>query len=478
MALTFLDYAVIAGYLLAITLFGSWFARFQKTTRDYFLTDRSVPGWAICCTIVATETSTLTFIGVPAQAYAGNWTFLQLVVGYIIGRIIVSALFIPAYFRGELLTTYELLNRRFGPSVKNMSASIFLLTRSLADGIRLYATALVITVVTGADMNWTIVILGAAMIVYTMRGGVSAVIWTDVVQLFVYVAGALLVFGSLLSQIDGGWSAVVAAGSAANKFQVLNFSLQPSAVYTIFTGLLGGVALTLSTHGTDQYLVQRLLSAKSLQAAQRGLVVSGFIVFIQFVLFLCIGLMLYTFYQQTPLPAPLGRNDEILPLFIIHSLRNGAAGFIVAAIVAAALSPSINAMAATTVNDFYVKYIRPDADDATLLRVSKIATVFWGVVQIGVALGAQTMERSVLDAGLAVLSLASGSVLGAFIIGTLLPRVGSAAMLSGMIAGLTAMFAVWLWTPIAWTWYSFIGAGMTVGVAWVLSFVLAPSHEI
>jgi SSS family solute:Na+ symporter len=474
MALTYVDYAVIAGYLIAITLFGSWFARFQKTTRDYFLTDRSVPGWAICCTIVATETSTLTFIGVPAQAYAGNMTFLQLVLGYIIGRMIVSALFLPAYFRGELLTTYELLNRRFGPSVKNLSASIFLLTRSLADGIRLYATALVIAVVTGASMDWTIIILGAAMIVYTMRGGVSAVIWTDVVQLFVYVAGALLVFGSLLSQIDGGWSAVVAAGSAANKFQVLNFSLQPSAVYTIWTGLLGGVALTLSTHGTDQYLVQRLLSAKSLKAAQRGLVLSGFIVFVQFVLFLLIGVMLYTFYQQTPLPAPLGRNDEILPLFIINSLRNGAAGFIVAAIVAAALSPSINAMAATTVNDFYVKYVRPDADDATLLRVSKIATVFWGVVQIGVALGAQKMERSVLDAGLSVLSLASGSVLGAFIIGTLMPRVSLPAMLSGMIAGLAAMFVVWLRTPIAWTWYAFVGAGVTVVVAWALSFVFAP----
>jgi SSS family solute:Na+ symporter len=476
MALTPIDYAVIAGYLIAITLFGSWFARFQKTTRDYFLTDRSVPGWAICCTIVATETSTLTFIGVPAQAYAGNMTFLQLVVGYIIGRIIVSALFIPAYFRGELLTTYELLQRRFGPSVKNLSASIFLLTRSLADGIRLYATALVIAVVTGAAMEWTIVILGAAMIVYTMRGGVSAVIWTDVVQLFVYVAGALLVFGSLLSQIDGGWSAVLEAGRAANKFQVMNFSLQPSAVYTIWAGIFGGVALTLSTHGTDQYLVQRLLSAKSLQAAQRGLVLSGFIVFAQFVLFLIIGVMLYTFYQQTPLPAPLGRNDEILPLFIIHSLRNGAAGFIVAAIVAAALSPSINAMAATTVNDFYVKYVRPDADDATLLRVSKMATVFWGVVQIGVALGARTMERSVLDAGLSVLSLASGSVLGAFIIGTLMPRVGSSAMMAGMLAGLGAMLAVWLWTPVAWTWYVFVGASMTVVVAWIFSFVLSPRN--
>ena len=203
MVLTPVDYAVILGYIVAITLFGSWFARFQKTTRDYFLTDQSVPGWAICCTIVATETSTLTFIGVPAQAYAGNWTFLQLVFGYVIGRLLVSAIFIPAYFRGELLTSYELLQRRFGPQVKNLSAIIFLLTRSLADGIRLYATALVINVVTQIDINLIIVVLGVVMIVYTMRGGVSAVIWTDVVQLFVYVADALVVVFALLSQIQG-----------------------------------------------------------------------------------------------------------------------------------------------------------------------------------------------------------------------------------------------------------------------------------
>jgi len=188
MVLTPVDYAVILGYIVAITLFGSWFARFQKTTRDYFLTDQSVPGWAICCTIVATETSTLTFIGVPAQAYAGNWTFLQLVFGYVIGRLLVSAIFIPAYFRGELLTSYELLQRRFGPQVKNLSAIIFLLTRSLADGIRLYATALVINVVTQIDINLIIVVLGVVMIVYTMRGGVSAVIWTDKISLAMYEA--------------------------------------------------------------------------------------------------------------------------------------------------------------------------------------------------------------------------------------------------------------------------------------------------
>jgi SSS family solute:Na+ symporter len=256
MVLTWLDYVVIAGYLIAITAFGLWFARFQKTTRDYFLTGRSVPWWAICFTIVATETSTLSFIGVPAGAYGGNMTFLQLAMGYIVGRLLVSVLFIPAYFRGELYTSYELLQRRFGPEVKNIAAVIFLVTRTLADGVRLFATALVITVVTHVPVTLTIVIVGAAMIIYTTRGGVSAVIWTDV------------------------WA-----------------------------GILGGVALTLATHGTDQFLVQRLLSARSAKDAQLGLVLSGFVVFGQFLLFLFIGAFLYVFYQQTPLPRTLTTND-------------------------------------------------------------------------------------------------------------------------------------------------------------------------
>ena len=311
-SLTALDYAVIGVYLVAITLFGSWFAKFQKTTKDYFLADRSLPWWAICFTIVATETSTLSFIGVPAQAYAGNMTFLQLALGYVVGRILVSVLFIPAYFRGDLVTSYELLQRRFGTPVKTIAAGIFLITRSLADGIRLFATALVITVVTGVPVTWTIVLLGAAMIVYTVRGGVAAVIWTDVVQMFVYLAGALVVFFALLNRLPGGWAEVAAAGGAAGKFVVLSFSTDPKAVYTLWAGLIGGIALTLATHGTDQFLVQRLLSARSARHASLGLVVSGFIVFAQFTLFLIIGVMLFTYYQTTPAPA-IGRNDEILP---------------------------------------------------------------------------------------------------------------------------------------------------------------------
>ena len=473
MALSVGDYVVIAAYLVAITWFGSWFARFQKTTRDYFLADRSSPWWAICFTIVATETSTLSFIGVPAQAYGGSLVFLQLAFGYIIGRILVSLVFIPAYFRGELVTSYELLQRRFGAPVKTAASGIFLITRSLADGIRLFATALVIAVVTGVPVPVTVVLLGAAMIVYTVRGGASAVIWTDVVQMFIYIGGAILVFVALLHRIPGGWAEVVASGSAAGKFVAINWSTDPKALYTVWAGLVGGIALTLATHGTDQFLVQRLLSARSAREASLGLVVSGAIVFAQFTLFLIIGVALFTYYQHAPAPT-LGRADEILPTFVVQNLTGGAAGFIVAAIVAAALSPSLNAMAAVTVSDFYQQFVRPGAPDTELLRVARRSTIAWGVVQIAVALGAQWMDRSVLDAGLAVLSLASGPVLGAFLVGVFTKRVQSGAMLVGMVAGAAVLVLLWWTGSVAWTWYAFIGATVTAAVAVVSGRISVP----
>ena len=469
MSLSPLDYVVIGMYLVAITAFGSWFARYQKTTRDYFLTGRTVPWWAICFTIVATETSTLTFIGIPAQAYGGNMTFLQLAMGYIIGRVLVSVLFIPAYFRGDLFTSYELLQRRFGTSVKTLAAVIFLITRSLADGIRLFTTALVIAVVTQVPVTWVVIVLGAAMIVYTMRGGVSAVIWTDVVQMFVYIAGAVAIAVALLNRIPGGWAEVLSVGRETGRFAVLDLSLDVTKAYTLWAGLLGGVALTLATHGTDQFLVQRLLSARSAREASRGLILSGFIVFAQFVLFLIIGVMLYAFYLHAPLAQPLARADQILPIFVVNELSNGLAGFIVAAIVAAALSPSLNAMAATTVSDFYLPYVNPGADQATQMRVSKQATVAWGIVQLAVAVAAQWMERSVLDAGLAVLGFASGAVLGAFLLGTLAPSVTERDTFAGMAAGLIVMTAVWWATAIAFTWYVLIGSVTTCLIALVSS---------
>ena len=467
--MAWIDYLVAGAYLVGIIIFGSYFAKFQRTTGDYFLTDRSTPWLAICFTIVATETSTLTFIGVPAAAYSGNMTFLQLAAGYVIGRLIVSVLFLPAYFRGALVTSYQLLQQRFGSAVNTVAAGLFLMTRSLADGIRLFATALVISIVTGVPVTWTVVVLGSAMILYTVRGGVAAVIWTDVVQMFVYLAGALVVFVSLLQFIPGGFSEVLRVGAAAGKFQVLDWSFDPSRIYTLWAGVAGGIALTLATHGTDQFLVQRLLSARSSREAARGLILSGVLVFAQFVLFLFIGVMLFVYHQHVPLTTPLGRTDEILPRFILTSLPHGAIGFIVAAIVAAALSPSLNAMAATTVNDFYKKYVRTDADEPTLMQVSRRATILWGIVQLIVALGAQWMQRSVLDAGLAVLSLTTGPVLGAFVLAVTRPRTGAVPVMIGMVAG--ALVLIWLWwtASVAWTWYALIGATITCVVALLTS---------
>jgi Na+/proline symporter len=365
-----------------------------------------------------------------------------------------------------------LLQQRFGTSVSTVAAGLFLVTRSLADGIRLFATALVISIVTGVPIPWTVVALGGAMIVYTVRGGSAAVIWTDVVQMFVYVAGALVVFFALLQRIPGGWSEVVTLGMAAGKFTVIDLSLDPKKIYTLWAGIAGGVALTLATHGTDQFLVQRLLSADTPKGAARGLVLSGFIVFAQFTLFLLIGAMLYAYHQHFPLTVALPRNDAILPRFIVDHLPHGLVGFIIAAIVAAALSPSINAMAATTVNDFYLKYVKTPPDEKRLLVLSKRFTIMWGIVQLCVALGAQWLDESVLNSGLSVLSLTTGPVLGAFLVGVLTRRVGAAAMLSGMTLGAVVLAYVWYHAMVGFTWYALLGSSVSAGGALIASLVV------
>jgi len=464
-----IDYIVLVVYLLAITAFGSWFGRSQKTMKDYFLSDRNIPWWAICFCIVATETSTLTFIGVPATAYSTNMTFIQLVVGYVIGRILVSLIFIPAYFKKDLFTSYELMKIRFGPRVKNFTAVIFLITRSLADGVRLYAVALVLAVVTGVPEEWAILIIGLVMIVYTVYGGVSAVIWTDVVQMFVYLLGALIAFFALVGQIPGGWDEILAVAGAAGRLQFLDLSWDFTRTYTLWAGVFGGVFLTMATHGTDQYLVQRLLSGRSARESALGLVLSGFIVFAQFVLFLWIGALLFVYYEKFPLQTPLARPDQIFPTFIINSLSHGVSGFIIAAIVAAALSPSLNSLASTTMNDFYLQYIRPSADERHNLRASRLFTAFWGIVQIGIALAARDWG-SVLNSGLAILSIPTGAVLGIFLLGVLTRVRNQNVGLLSMLAGL-ATVGVLYHLGVAWTWWVFFGAITTVTVGLVASRV-------
>jgi SSS family solute:Na+ symporter len=493
-----LDLAIIFGYLIGVTLLGTWFARKQETTRDYFLGDRTVPWWAIAASIVATETSTITFISVPGIAFArgGNFQFLQLVFGYMLGRVVISLLFIPSYFRGELLTVYQLLDRRFGGKIKMLAASLFVIMRNIADGIRLLLTAIVLAAVyksfqPSADVETlivgSIVLIGVVMIVFTYYGGMEAVIWVEVVQLGIYIVGALAAAVVIARSTEGGWSAAMAAGAQYGKFQVFDFSLDFTKTFTFWAGLIGGCFLTMSTHGTDQYLVQRYLCTDRPRRAATALLTSGAVVLGQFIGFLFIGVLLFAFYHPytdaayASLPPsqsafPFTGGDRVFPDFITQHLPSGLSGLVVAAIFAAAMSSSLNSIAATAVNDLY-KPFRPERSDKHYFRVSHWLTLIWGIVQIGVALFVRHRNRSALDQALSIASLINGPVLGVFLVGTFLRRVSEPPALIGMITSILVMLYVYFGTKIAWTWYVLIGSLITFMVAWAASFAFAPAPK-
>src|SRR6476620_6323072 len=470
-----LDLIIIFGYLIGIVLFGTWFGRKQKTASDYCLGDRSVPWWAVAFSIVATETSTITFISVPGIAFArgGNFQFLQLVFGYLLGRVVISLLFIPSYFRGQLLTVYQLLDRRFGGKIKVLAASLFVVMRNIADGIRLLLTAIVLAAVyisfqPGANAELiivaSIVLIGVAMIVFTYFGGMEAVIWVEVIQLGIYIAGALAAAIILVNSIAGGLTTANALASQFGKYSVFDFAFDFTKTYTFWSGLIGGCFLTMSTHGTDQYLVQRYLCTDRPRNATVALLTSGGIVLAQFIGFLFIGVLLFAFYHPFTDPSdataaatfPCTSGDRVFPDFITKHMPSGLSGLVVAAIFAAAMSSSLNAIAATAVNDLY-KPFRPARSDKHYLKVSHVLTLVWGVVQIGVALAVRNQPGSALSKALSVASLINGPILGVFLVCTFLRRVSQPPALIGMLVSSAVMLYIFLApAPIAWTWYVFL----------------------
>ena len=499
-----LDLAIIFGYLIGVVLIGTWFGRKQKTTRDYFLGDRTVPWWAIAASIVATETSTITFISVPGIAFArgGNFQFLQLVFGYMLGRVVISLLFIPSYFRGELMTVYQLLERRFGGRIKMLAASLFVVMRNIADGIRLLLTAFVLAAVymafqpgtdEGTLIILSVILLGVVMIVFTYFGGIEAVIWIEVIQLGIYIAGAIAAAIVLINSTAGGLSTVMAVGSEYDKFSLFDFSFNLTKDFTFWAGLIGGCFLTMSTHGTDQYLVQRYLCTDRPRHAAAALLTSGAIVLAQFIGFLFIGVLLFAFYHPytdaaygtlaagtSTLPAgdvfkAVG-GDRVFPDFITQHLPSGLSGLVVAAIFAAAMSSSLNSIAATALNDLY-KPFRPNRSDKHYLKVSHLLTLIWGVVQIGVALAVRHQRDSALRQALTIASLINGPILGVFLVGTLLRRVSEPPALIGMVTSLIIMVCFYIWVPLAFTWYVLVGSGITFLVAWAVSFAFAPAPK-
>ena len=460
------DLAIILAYLAGITWFGATFRRGQKSLRDYFLGGRTAPWWAIGLSIVSAETSTLTIVGTPALAFGGNLGFLQIVLGYLLARIAISILLLPQYFRGEMFTAYELMRRRFGERIRKLTASIFLLTRALAEGVRVAGVAMVISVVLGTGETVSIILIVLLTLFYTFEGGMTAVIWTDVVQMSLYVVGAVVSFFVILSQIRGGWSHVVAVADITHKLTIFDFRFAPtmeffSRKYSFWAGLAGGCFLTTASHGTDQLMVQRLLSARDERQSRTALLASWIVIAIQFTLFLLIGLLLFVYYGDNHL-APPEHLDRIYPLFIWHSLPTGVAGLAIAAILAAAmanLSAALNSLASTTVVDFIRTRAR-NLSDSRSLQLARLATIAWGAVLLPIAIRA-SQSRSVLEAGLSIASIPSGVLLGVFLLGVLTRKPREGAAMVGVAAGLAAILYVWLATPIAFTWYVLIGTTVT-----------------
>ncbi|MCP5118961.1 MAG: sodium/solute symporter [bacterium] len=483
----YLDLAVIVAYLLGITWFGARFRHSQRSLRDYFLGGRSAPWWAICFSIVSTETSTLTIIGTPALAYAGNLGFLQVVFGYLVGRIVIAVLFLPHYFRGEMYTAYELMEVRFGERLRKVTAGLFLVLRALAEAVRVFAVAIVISVVLGTGEVLSIFLILCLTLLYVSQGGMKAVIWTDVIQMILYVVGGLLSLVYIVGLIDGGWRQLFADAAGAGKLRLFDFDFELTAAffrrkYTFWAGLIGGGFLATASHGTEQLLVQRLLAARSQADSRKALLVSWVVVLFQFVLFLVVGLALWVYYRQAGLTPP-ATTDRLYPEFIWQELPIGLAGLLVAAILAAAmstLSSSLSSLASTTLIDFYLPLRRragAEPSEAATLALGRYATLAWGVVLFGVGLLARQWG-SVLEAGLSVASVLYGSLLGVFLLGILPRRVGEPAGIAGMIAGFATMMLVKFGTSIAWTWYVVIGAVVTFAVGYAVSFLTRERQNV
>lgn len=455
-----------------------WVSRHQRTAGDYFLGARDLPGWAIMLSIVATETSALTVISVPAVAARGDLTFLQLPLGYLLGRLGVALWLLPGYFTGEQETAYVRLEHRFGVGTRRAASGIFLGTRLLGDGVRIYASAIPLAVLTGWDIPLSILAMSAITLAYTWHGGLKAVVWVDVIQLMVYLAGGVAALW-IAAELAGGAEAMLAMAGTAGKLRLFDSALNLTSTYTLAGGLIGGAMLSAASHGTDHLIVQRLLASRGLPAARRALVGSGVVVLLQFGLFLLIGVAIWSAgLAPAELPA-----DQIFSRFVVDHLPSGLAGLVVAAILAAAMSTqasAINALASSVTHDLYAGWTGR-SDPVHLLRVGRIWTVVWGVLTTGAALvfnaAAGGGQTPVVIFALSIASITYGGLLGAYLLALGNNRVTGRDLLPAMAIAVTLMLGVffakalaaltglaWLeWlSRLAWPWYVPLGTLLTV----------------
>ncbi len=505
--LTPIDFVVLGLYAVGIVAFGLKAGGQQTTTNDYFLGGRDLPWWAVCFSIVATETSTLTVIGIPAVAYGGALTFLQLAIGYMIGRVVVAYVLLPRYFRGELQTAYAFLGDRFGDGMRGLASVTFLLTRLLADGVRLFATAIPIQVVAraaGYEVGYPAVILaiGVVTAAYTYVGGLKAVVWMDVVQMGIYVGGAVIALGLLFATPALG---TLAQAAEAGKLTLIDLGMGEglgvmlTSPYALVVAVVGGAVFAMASHGTDQLIVQRVLACRSLEEGRKAMIWSGVFVTVQFALFLAVGLMLWVHYGGAPL-ADIGltRGDELFPRYILDEMPVGLRGLLLAGIVAAAmstLSSSLNALAGSTLMDILERIGKRPASPEKALALSRVLTLVWAGVFVGFAMLFTGMDNPVVELGLGIAGFTYGGLLGAFVLGLISTRARQPDAMVAFVVAIVAMvaliFGLWFstetgawtvqWRPsadlradlglraVAWPLYPVIGASVTVALGSLLA---------
>lgn len=499
------DILVVLGYLVTVAVLGSYSGGRQASARDYFLGGKNIPWWAVAFAIVAAETSTLTFISIPGLAYVTNWNFLQVTFGYLIGRIIVSFILLPAYYKGEMLTAYAFLEQRFGKPTRSYASTVFIFTRVAADGVRLFATSIPLALIFRtfpllASLSnlqiylCAIGIIAGVTLIYTYTGGIKGIIWVDVLQMSIYLGGALLAIGILWNRLPDWTTILHQMPGGSEKLRLFNLQWGSSwhdffaRPYNLIGSLIGGTFLSMASHGTDQLVVQRLLTTRTPRDGQKALIASGVIVILQFALFLLVGVLLYVYYGgiRPGSEAPFAKSDEVFPYFIIHNLPVGVKGLIIAGLMAAAMSTlagSISSLSSAALMDLYPARAKKNWSPGHELRLSRFMAVIWAVILTLVATLFIKIPQAVVEIALSISSITYGGLLGTFLLGRLFPRVDQRSALWGFSIGILTMLTIISVpifssrpAPFFWTWYTLIGCTVTIVVG-NLMFVLTRQRQ-
>lgn len=469
-----IDLVVIIVYLVVIAAIGLRISGKQRSATDYFVGERNLSWWAVCFSIVATETSTLTVISVPGVAYLGAYGFVELAFGYLIGRTIVAVVLLPLYARGNLVSAYQYLGQRFGPKVQGLASVTFLITRLLAEGVRLFASAIPIALLLSAmgvhaSYLEIIVVLAGVTVAYTYIGGIRAVVWTDAIQMMLYVGGAVLSVCILLGNTP---FADLGRAFDAGKFEVFNFQASIlTSPFAFVAAIFGGAVFTMASHGADQLMVQRILACRNLRDSRKAMIGSAVFVMLQFALFSLVGTLLWIkFGGQTPAQLGLDSPDQLFPEFIIRGLPPGISGLMVAGILGAtmgSLSSAMNSMSNSTLTDLIRLFGRREYSDRTMLRISRISTLFWAGALVGFASMFTDTHSPVVVLGLSITGYTYGALLGAFLLGLLIKRANQRDGAVAFVATVVIMAVVVLTVkiqghPLAFPWYVPIGVLITL----------------